>query len=80
MTASGLIIRVCIGVFIGIMEKRMETTIIYWGNIGVIWGLYRDNGKGNGNYYSILGNFAARFQSGISSTAGVRTSTNLRDM
>ena len=28
------------------MEKKMETTIVYWG--------YRDNGK-NGNYYSILG-------------------------
>ena len=29
------------------MEKKMETTIVYWG--------YRDNGKDNGNYYSILG-------------------------
>ena len=29
------------------MEKKMETTIVYWG--------YRDNGKENGNYYSILG-------------------------
>ena len=29
------------------MEKIMETTIVYWG--------YRDNGKENGNYYSILG-------------------------
>ena len=28
------------------MEK-METTIAYWGYIGVI---YRDNGKENGNY------------------------------
>ena len=28
------------------MEK-METTIVYWG--------YKDNGKENGNYYSILG-------------------------
>ena len=26
----------------------METTIVYWG-------LYWDNGKYNGNYYSILG-------------------------
>ena len=25
------------------------------GIIGVILGLYRDNGKENGNYYSILG-------------------------
>ena len=30
------------------MENRMETTIVYWGYIG-------DNGKQNGNYYSILG-------------------------
>ena len=56
----------------GIMEKKMETTILYWGNIGMVcwgsigilekkmetiivyqgiyWGLYRDNGKENGNY------------------------------
>ena len=30
------------------MEKKMETTIVYW----VILGLCRDNGKENGNYYS----------------------------
>ena len=36
------------GVYMGIMEKKMETTIVYWG-------LYEDNGKENGNYYSILG-------------------------
>ena len=30
----------------GIMEKQMETTMVYWG-------LYRDNGKENGNYYSL---------------------------
>ena len=29
------------------MEKKIETTIVCWG--------YRDNGKENGNYYSILG-------------------------
>ena len=29
------------------MEKKMETTIVYWG--------YKDNGKENGNYYSMLG-------------------------
>ena len=28
---------------------------LYWGYIGVILGLYWDNGTGNGNYYSILG-------------------------
>ena len=30
------------------MEKKMETTITYWGYMG-------ENGKENGNYYSILG-------------------------
>ena len=51
---------------VGIMEKKMETTIIYqginWGYIGImkkanynmiigyILGLHRDNGKENGNY------------------------------
>ena len=38
---------------IGIMEKKMETTIL-WGYIGDILGLYRDNGK-NGSYYIIIG-------------------------
>ena len=33
-----------LGLDIGIMEKNMETTIVYWG-------IYRDNGKENGNYY-----------------------------
>ena len=28
-------------------ESKMETSLVYWGN--------RDNGKENGNYYSILG-------------------------
>ena len=32
--------------YIGIMEKNMESAI-------VLWGLYRDNGKEHGNYYSI---------------------------
>ena len=45
------------------MEKKMETTIVYWGyrdngkeneTTIIYWG-YRDNGKENGNYYSILG-------------------------
>ena len=31
--------------FIGIMEKKMETTIVYWGYSG-------DNGEENGDYYS----------------------------
>ena len=49
------------------MEKKMETTIVHWGNIGIMenkmettimgfigymMGLYRDNGKENGNYYN----------------------------
>ena len=47
------------------MEKKMETTILIWGYIGImekkmettilIWGLYRDNGKENGNYYINFG-------------------------
>ena len=51
---------------IGIMEKKMETTRVYWGYIGfrilglywgtirVILGFYRDNEKENGNYYRII--------------------------
>ena len=36
------------------MEKKMETTIGIIGvYVGVIFGLYRDNGKGNGSYYII---------------------------
>ena len=38
---------------IGIMEKKMETTIVYWGNIRVLLGQYRDNGKENENYYNM---------------------------
>ena len=33
--------------YIGIMEKKMETTIVL--------GLYGDNGKENGHYHSMLG-------------------------
>ena len=33
----------------------MESTIVYWGNIRVILGLYADNGKENGNCYSFIG-------------------------
>ena len=36
--------------YIGIMEKKMETTIVNKGYIGIIWKLYRDHGKQNGNY------------------------------
>ena len=43
------------------VEKKMETTTIHWGNgkeSGNYYstvGLCRDNGKENANYYSILG-------------------------
>ena len=37
--------------FSRIMEKKMETAVVYWGYRG----LYRDNGKNNENCYSILG-------------------------
>ena len=46
-----------------IIESQMETTIVYWGYIGIIenemettiisWGNIGDNGKYNGNYYNI---------------------------
>ena len=32
---------------IGIMEQKMETTVVYWG-------YSRDDGEENGNYYGIL--------------------------
>ena len=35
--------------YIGIMEKRMETTIVQ----GLYWGSDRENGKENGNYYRV---------------------------
>ena len=39
--------------YIGILEKKIETTIMgYIGIIGYILGIYRDNGKENGNYYN----------------------------
>ena len=34
----------------GIVENKMEATKVYWYGLG-----FRDNGKENGNYYSILG-------------------------
>ena len=39
-------IGIYIGVILGITEKKMETT----GIIGIMLGLYWDNGKENGNY------------------------------
>ena len=36
--------------YIGIMEKKMETIGIIGIIMGYILGLYRDNGKENGNY------------------------------
>ena len=43
--------------YTGIIDKKMETTIMdYIGYIlGLYWGLYWDNGKENGNHYSIIG-------------------------
>ena len=39
--------------YIGIMENKLETTIM--GYIGLKFGgVFWDNGKENGNYYSIL--------------------------
>ena len=40
------------------MEKKMETLGpfkgIYRAMLGLYWGVYRDNGKENGNYYNGL--------------------------
>ena len=38
--------------YTGIMEKKMETTALYRDYTGDILGLYRDNGKENGNCYN----------------------------
>ena len=45
--------------YIGIMKKENGNyiilgvgSIVYWNNVGVVLGLYRDNGKENGNYYN----------------------------
>ena len=40
---------------IWIMEKKMETLGPFKRIYRVIWGLYRDNGKENGNYHIIIG-------------------------
>ena len=42
--------------YVGRMEKNMETIIVGYIGIllGYILGLYRDNGKENGNYYNGL--------------------------
>ena len=37
------------------MEHEMETRVIYLIYIGVMMGLYWDNGKEHGNCYSIMG-------------------------
>ena len=42
---------VYIGAILGIMEKKMETTIVQY---GIYRGYIGDNGKENGNYYSII--------------------------
>ena len=36
--------------YIGIMEKKMEITVLYWGRYE---GLYREKGKEHGNYYYV---------------------------
>ena len=36
--------------YVGIMEKKMETTRFYEDYIGDALGLYRNNGTENGNY------------------------------
>ena len=37
------------------MQEGPGTAIgTHWGNIGIILGLYGDDGKENGNYYNVL--------------------------
>ena len=48
MGPIGVIVRLY-GGYIGIMEKKKETTTVYWDKIRVILGLYRDEIKWN--YY-----------------------------
>ena len=54
--------------YIGIMEKKVETTlkhmgVIYgqwkrkWKLLYSIWGLYMDSGKENGNYFIAYGGY-----------------------
>ena len=43
------------GTIIGIMENKMETIGIIGFILGIILGIYWDNGKEHGNYYGILG-------------------------
>ena len=50
---------------IGIMEKNMETTIGYMG-------LYRDNGKYNGNYYFGCVKVVTRFKGLLQVSSGPR--------
>ena len=40
--------------YIGIMEKNLETTMLYRDYLNAILALCRDNGKENGNYYNGL--------------------------
>ena len=48
-----------LGLYIGIMEKKRETTVfileLYRGYIGYIWGIYWDNGNENVNYGDLGG-------------------------
>ena len=47
------------------MDKQMDTTLVYWGFIGIMeekmettimyWGYIGNNGKENENYYGTLG-------------------------
>ena len=45
------------GLYIGIMEKKMETTIVYWGNIGIVF--FRHNVKLPDGWYRALCNLEA---------------------
>ena len=51
-----------LGLYVRIMEKKLETTIVYWGYIGIMekkmdtivyWGI-GDDGTENGDYCTIM--------------------------
>ena len=44
------------------MEKKQETTVVYWGYIGIIW----DNGKSHGSNYLGVEEVAVSFEASFS--------------
>ena len=53
------------------MEKEKEATIVKL----VILGFYRDNGKENGNYYSIMGNLRVILENSLKTLPQLKLSS-----